>query len=62
MPDVVVGEVSLILRLPPDLHAKLKALAERDERSLNREIVYLLKQAAEDEDDGQARRGSARQD
>lgn len=45
----VVGEVKLLLRLPPELHALVKALAERDVRSLNSEIVYLLRRAAEDE-------------
>ena len=33
------------LRLPADLHAELEALAEQDTRSLNGEIVYLLRQA-----------------
>lgn len=58
MIESVVGEIKLILRLPPDLHALVKALAERDERSLNKEIVYLLKRAAAQED--QPRPGSAR--
>jgi hypothetical protein len=58
MPVTVVGEIKILVRLPPDLHAILKALAERDVRSLNSEIVYLLRQAAEED---QPRRGSARQ-
>lgn len=58
MLDTVVGEVKLILRLPPDLHATLKALAERDVRSLNSEMVYLLRQATLED---QARHGSERQ-
>lgn len=33
------------LRLPPDLHAVLVALAAQEERSLNQQIVYLLRKA-----------------
>lgn len=40
--------IRLLLRLPPDLHAALVALAEREGRSLNAQIVYLLKKALED--------------
>jgi hypothetical protein len=39
-------DVRLTLRLPADLHAALQALAKRDDRSLNREIVALLREAA----------------
>jgi hypothetical protein len=34
-----------ILRLPPDLHQQLKALADADLRSLHAEILVLLKEA-----------------
>jgi plasmid stability protein len=34
--------VSLNLRLPRDLHTRLKEQAARDRRSLNAEIVWLL--------------------
>lgn len=37
--------VRLMLRLPVDLHATLVAEARREERSLNAQIVYLLRQA-----------------
>jgi hypothetical protein len=59
MVETLVGEIKILVRLPPDLHALLKELAERDVRSLNSEMVYLLRRAAEQED--QPRRGSARQ-
>jgi hypothetical protein len=35
----------LNLRLPDDLHAALTAAAAEDERSLNGEILWLLRQA-----------------
>lgn len=38
--------VNLNLRLPPDLHAALTEAARRENRSLNRQIVYLLAAAA----------------
>jgi predicted HicB family RNase H-like nuclease len=37
--------VRFLLRLPPDLHAKLVALADEDNRSLNNLIVTLLRRA-----------------
>jgi predicted HicB family RNase H-like nuclease len=37
--------VSINLRLPRDLHARLKTEAARDRRSLNSEIVWLLDSA-----------------
>lgn len=36
--------VQLTVRLPADVHAALTATAERDERSLNSQMVYLLRQ------------------
>lgn len=33
------------LRVPDDLHAKLKDLAEYEGRSINGEIIYLIRQA-----------------
>jgi predicted HicB family RNase H-like nuclease len=38
------------LRLPDDLHAALKAIAERDERSLNSEIIWILRSRIEQQD------------
>jgi hypothetical protein len=38
--------VNLILRLPPELHQLLAELAAEDERSLNAEIVILLRDAS----------------
>mgnify|MGYP001569726746 CR=1 FL=1 len=37
--------VDLYLRLPPDLHAWVKELAENQHRSLNSQIIVLLRQA-----------------
>lgn len=36
---------ALNLRLPDDLHATVKALAEQEHRSINSEIIALLEQA-----------------
>ena len=38
-------EVRYALRLPPDLHAALVEMARREERSLNQQIIYVLRQA-----------------
>jgi hypothetical protein len=38
-------EVRYALRLPPDLHAALVEMARREERSLNQQMVYVLRQA-----------------
>lgn len=40
-----MGEATRIVRLPDDLHADLKTAATEDDRSLNGEIVWLLRQA-----------------
>jgi predicted HicB family RNase H-like nuclease len=39
-------EAKLTVRLPASLHERLVALARRDRRSLNSEIVVLLERAA----------------
>lgn len=38
------GNITMNLRLPPDLHAVLKAVAEREDRSVNNLIVHVLRQ------------------
>ena len=38
-------DVRYSLRLPPDLHEALVALAQREGRSLNQQLVYELRQA-----------------
>lgn len=43
MPDVV----KLQVRLPRELHEQLQALSESEQRSLNGQIIYLLRQAVE---------------
>lgn len=47
------------LRLPPELYEALQALAARDRRSVNGEIVYILDRYAEEQGwgEGQLRRG-----
>lgn len=37
--------IDLYLRLPPDLHGWIKELAENQHRSLNSQIIVLLRQA-----------------
>ena len=41
--------VRFVLRLPPELHRKLKELAERENRSLHGQILYILRRAVEGE-------------
>lgn len=36
------------LRLPVDLYEKLRAMAEREKRSLNQQIVYLLQKSVDE--------------
>ena len=40
-----------MLRLPAWLHAALVSLADRETRSLNGQIVHLLREAVRDEDE-----------
>lgn len=37
--------VRFLLRLSPELHEKLKAMADREDRSLHAQIIHLLKRA-----------------
>jgi hypothetical protein len=39
------GVKHVALRLPDELHAQLKALAKRQERSVHAQILWLLRQA-----------------
>lgn len=41
--------IRFVLRLPPDLHAKLKSLAEREDRSLHAQIIRILRLAVADD-------------
>ena len=38
-------EVRYALRLPSDLHVALVEMARREDRSLNQQLIYLLRQA-----------------
>lgn len=45
-PGYVMGEVvRFVLRLPPELHRELKEWADREERSLHAQILYVLRRA-----------------
>ncbi|RZL96960.1 MAG: Arc family DNA-binding protein [Pedobacter sp.] len=43
------GEVRLSLRLPADVHAALVKQAEKQSRSVNGQIVHLLREATKEE-------------
>lgn len=45
MPPQMVGEKAYPLRVPPELYAEIRKLAERHERSVNWAMVRLLKKA-----------------
>lgn len=45
MLETVVGEVKLMLRLPPDVHAAIVEIAKQETRSLNGQLVYFLRKA-----------------
>ena len=42
-----------LLRLPPDLYERLRALAERDMRSVNAQIEVLLREAIQRREKGE---------
>lgn len=45
-PRFVMGDiVKFLLRLPPDVHRELKTWADREERSLHAQILYVLRRA-----------------
>lgn len=55
----VVGEVKLMLRLPPDLHAAIKEVASSEDRSLNAQITRVIREwLAEQERRANERRAS----
>jgi hypothetical protein len=43
-------EVRYALRLPPDLHAALVEMARREDRSLNQQLIRLLREGVRRED------------
>ena len=53
-------EVRYALRLPPDLHAALVELARREDRSLNQQLIRLLREGVR-RDEQRRRRAEARQ-
>jgi hypothetical protein len=46
---VMAEIIRFVIRFSPRLHEKLKAMAEREHRSLHSQIVYLLEKATEGE-------------
>jgi predicted HicB family RNase H-like nuclease len=42
--------VNFTLRIPEDLHDKLKALAASEDRSVNSELLYLVRRAVEEDE------------
>ena len=40
--------VRIDLRLPPELHARIAALAAREHRSINAQLVHLIEQATKE--------------
>jgi predicted transcriptional regulator len=42
--------VALAVRIPPDLKAKLEAMAQREERTLSQFVMLLLKRAVQEEE------------
>ena len=46
--------VRFVLRLPPDLHDRLKAVAAWEHRSLHGQILYLLQRAIDVDHEGKA--------
>jgi hypothetical protein len=46
--------IRFMLRLSPELHDRLKALAVREHRSLHGQILYLLEQAIDMAYEGKA--------
>ena len=48
-------EVRYALRLPPDLHAALVELARREDRSLNQQLIRMLREGVKRDERRQLR-------
>ncbi len=48
-------EVRYALRLPPDLHAALVDLARREDRSLNQQLIRMLREGVKRDERRRAR-------
>jgi hypothetical protein len=46
------GVIRFLLRLPPELHERLRLLAARERRSLHAQILYLLERSTEEANEG----------
>lgn len=47
--DMAADVLRFVLRLTPELHARLKELAERERRSLHAQIIYMLEKQLDKE-------------
>lgn len=47
--DMATDVLRFVLRLSPEMHARLKELAEREHRSLHAQIIYMLEKALDRE-------------
>ena len=52
-------DVRYALRLPPDLHAALVELARREDRSLNQQLIRMLREGVKRDERRQLRATSA---
>lgn len=48
-PEMARTVIQYLLRLSPEMHARLKELAEREHRSLHAQIIYMLEKALDRE-------------
>lgn len=39
------GNVRVTLRLPPEMYAEIVALADQEQRAINGQLVYMLRQS-----------------
>jgi len=53
------GTTKYALRLPTTLYGRLHEVAEREKRSVNAQIVYLVERAMEEQEDRASERQSA---
>lgn len=43
--------IQVALRLPPEMHSRLKAMADEDRRSLHAEVLVILDRAIQERED-----------
>ena len=55
-------EVRYALRMPPDLHAALVDMARREDRSLNQQLIHMLREGVRRADRRRQRQQAGRYD